>query len=381
MLQRQTKNTGDERASGGAMNKTTQGVSFASNVSVRNVSFDVGNRQILQDVSLELKAGQILSLLGPSGSGKSTLLRIISGLIAPTSGAVFINDKEASGPNNFVPAEERGIGVIFQDYALFPHLNVLDNVCFGLKNLKRSEKKKVALAALKRVGLHERARDWPQSLSGGEQQRVALARALAPRPAVILMDEPFSGLDARLRDSVREDTLNIIREAQISTILVTHDPEEAMKCSDTICLMKDGALVQSGTPIDLYERPNCIFSAEFFSTVSIFQGKFTGDDLNTIFGSIECKLGGHKKGIAGEDGCLCVRADGFEIANEQKQGFLPAIIVSRRAVGPNEIISVQIDNHDEVVSLRLPSHQLLTGNKAIWLRPKSKQSLVFESAT
>ncbi|MCA8883624.1 MAG: ABC transporter ATP-binding protein, partial [Rhodobacteraceae bacterium] len=191
-------------------------------------------RAVVNDVSVSIGAGEVLCLLGPSGCGKSTTLRILAGVEMPERGTIRVDGAEVFGPRRSIPPEDRSVGLMFQDFALFPHLTILDNVRFGLTALSSADGKREALAALDRVGMVHYADNYPHALSGGEQQRVALARALAPRPAVLLMDEPFSGLDSRLKDSVRAETLAILREARATAIVVTHDAEEAMRMGDRI---------------------------------------------------------------------------------------------------------------------------------------------------
>ena len=183
----------------------------------------------LAGLSLDIAPAEVVCLLGPSGCGKTTLLRIAAGIERPTGGRVLINDQEVAGPSRFVPPEKRNVGLMFQDFALFPHLTILDNVAFGLKSLPREDARREALAALARVGLERYAGDYPHILSGGEQQRVALARAIVPRPAVMLMDEPFSGLDVQLRERLQEETLALLRETRATCLIVTHAPSEAMR--------------------------------------------------------------------------------------------------------------------------------------------------------
>jgi iron(III) transport system ATP-binding protein len=210
----------------------------------------------------------VLCLLGPSGCGKSTLLRIAAGVERPSSGRILLDEQEVAGPNRFMPPEKRGVGLMFQDFALFPHLSILDNVAFGLKSLTRSEAKAEAHAALERVGLGHYAGEYPHILSGGEQQRVALARAIAPRPSVLLMDEPFSGLDPRLREKMREETLAILHETHATCIVVTHDAEEAMRMGDRVVLMRKGSVAQIGKALDLYRAPKDILAARTFSDLN-----------------------------------------------------------------------------------------------------------------
>ena len=196
----------------------------------------------------------------------------------------MLDDLEVAGPSRFVPPEKRGVGLMFQDYALFPHMTILANVMFGLTSLDPAGAERAARAALGRVGLEDYAVDYPHALSGGEQQRVALARAIVPRPSVLLMDEPFSGLDRRLRDSVRDETLSVLRETRATAVIVTHDPEEAMRMADRIALMRRGRLVQVGTPEQLYVGPADLFAARFFSELDEIDGEARGGTVDTPLG-------------------------------------------------------------------------------------------------
>ena len=206
----------------------------------------------------------MLCLLGPSGCGKSTTLRMIAGVEHVDGGEIFLRGHMAAGPGHFVPPEERGIGLMFQDFALFPHLTVAQNIAFGVLPVNR----KVKVAELiDRVGLNGKEARYPHELSGGEQQRVALARALAPEPAVMLMDEPFSSLDDRLRDEVRDATLELLKETGAAVLMVTHEPGEAMRLGDEIALMRDGRIVQQGSPYTVYNNPVDLEAAAFFSDV------------------------------------------------------------------------------------------------------------------
>jgi len=239
---------------------------------------------VIDELSLTLEAGQVTCLLGPSGCGKSTTLRIAAGVDRQTAGRVLIDGVEVSGVRRHLPPEKRSIGLMFQDFALFPHLSVADNVAFGLKNLRKSQKQARVSELLERAHLAEFGAKYPHQLSGGEQQRVALVRALAPKPQVMLMDEPFSGLDNRLRDDIRDDTLSLLKEEGTAVLLVTHEPDEAMRMADNIALMRGGRVVQMGAPYNLYNAPVDRAAAAFFSDVNVIHGVTRNALTNTPFG-------------------------------------------------------------------------------------------------
>lgn len=241
-------------------------------LSIEAVSRRFGSVIALNDVSLHVHEGETICLVGHSGCGKSTLLRIIAGIDHPDHGRICLNGRELTGSNHFVEPEDRQIGFMFQDYALFPHMNVTQNILFGLKRLSRSEARARCDALLTRLGLQHLAERFPHMLSGGEQQRVALARALAPQPRVLLMDEPFSNLDRRLRDELRDETLSLLKELRTTVIMVTHDPEEALSSGDRVVLLREGRIIQTGTGQEIYHRPNCAYSANFFCPFNVIPG-------------------------------------------------------------------------------------------------------------
>jgi iron(III) transport system ATP-binding protein len=248
------------------------------------VSHDYGGKDVVRQVSLKIEPGELVCLLGPSGCGKTTTLRIAAGLEAPRQGRVFLGGKLVSGDGAHVPPEHRHVGFLFQDYALFPHLNVLGNVEFGLDRLSKTERRSRAQAVLDQVGMTAYAGAWPHQLSGGQQQRVALARALAPHPRLMLLDEPFSGLDKRLRDQVRDETLHVLKTTGVSTLMVTHDPEEAMFMADRIAVMRAGKVVQMGAPAELYARPVDAFVASTFGEINVLEAKVDGGAVETAVG-------------------------------------------------------------------------------------------------
>ncbi|MEC5396222.1 ABC transporter ATP-binding protein [Uliginosibacterium sp. H1] len=223
---------------------------------------------VLRDVSIDVAPGEILCLVGPSGCGKSTLLRLIAGLERVQAGSIAIDGELIASADSHVLPERRDVGLVFQDFALFPHMSLADNVAFGLGKLPRAQRKVVALDMLSRVGLADRADEAPHVLSGGQQQRVALARALASRPRLMLLDEPFSNLDVRLRHRMRVDTLRLLKDSNSASVMVTHDPDEAMFMADRIALMNEGRIVQLGSPDALYRNPHSPFAAEFFGDVN-----------------------------------------------------------------------------------------------------------------
>ena len=226
-------------------------------IECRNIAKKYGTLTAVSDISLHLREQEFISILGPSGCGKSTLLRLIAGLEVPSAGQVFLQDKEISGKKISLPPERRKFGMIFQDFALFPHLSVEDNVAFGV-NGSASAKRQRVKELLKLVSLTHLAKKMPHQISGGEQQRIAVARALAPRPRLILMDEPFSNLDYQLRQQLRRDIRDILKHEGVATILVTHDQVEAITFSDRVLLMHDGKMVQSGTPEEIYQLPQTL---------------------------------------------------------------------------------------------------------------------------
>jgi iron(III) transport system ATP-binding protein len=262
------------------------GASFAGAIEFENVSFGVANLTIIDQLSLRFEAGKVTCLLGESGCGKTTVLRLAAGVARPTAGNIRIGGYDVAGPKTFIPPERRNVALMFQDYALFPHLTVLQNVAYGLYALSKSEALPAAMNALERVGLGHLAQSYPNSLSGGEQQRVALARAIVPRPQVLLMDEPFSGLDQRLRERVRADTLAIVRETRATAVLVTHDPQEAMAFADYIYLMRKGKVAQHGTPDALYSSPQSASVAQFFDAYSAFSGVVRNGHIDLPIGKI-----------------------------------------------------------------------------------------------
>lgn len=251
---------------------------------IKNLMRSFDGRAVVNDVSFSIQPGQVTCLLGPSGCGKSTTLRMIAGVEMQDSGEIYVDGSLVCDTIFRLPPERREIGLMFQDFALFPHLSVAENVAFGLKSGSKADKRKRVEELLERVDLMRFIDGYPHQLSGGEQQRVALARALAPKPKIMLMDEPFSGLDNRLRDGIRDETLNILKEQDTAVLLVTHEPEEAMRMADEIALMRDGRIVQHGAPYNVYTRPVDRAAVSFFSDANVLRAQVTGALAQTPFG-------------------------------------------------------------------------------------------------
>ena len=352
--------------------RVTAGVTFAARLTFEDIHHQFSPDAVtLRGVTLSAEPGEVLCLLGPSGSGKTTLLRIAAGIEVQSSGRVLLGEREIAGPSVFLPPEKRSIGLMFQDFALFPHMSILENVQFGLTALSREEARREALISLQRVGLEDYANAYPHILSGGEQQRVALARAMAPRPAVLLMDEPFSGLDSRLKDSVRAETLAILRHSRATAIVVTHDAEEAMRMGDRIALLRDGQLVQAGTAEEIYNKPSNLFAAGFFSELNVFPAVASGGEVQTPLGRFAAK------GFAdGTPLSVAIRLSDFDVT--ENLGEIPARVLSRRFLGVVELMELAVPGIETPVRARVRCGALSPGKRDIWLTARHDDVLVFE---
>jgi iron(III) transport system ATP-binding protein len=319
---------------------------IAARLTYQHVSHRYGEVEAVRDFSLDVAPGEFVCLLGSSGCGKTTLLRLAAGVEVPSAGAIFIDGQEVAGEARFLPPERRGVGLMFQDYALFPHLTNLANVMFGLKGLLRADAEREARLALARVGLGDYADAFPHMLSGGEQQRVALARAVAPRPSVLLMDEPFSGLDRRLRDEVREETLAVLREARATCVVVTHDPEEALRMADRVVLMRAGRLVQVDEPEAIYRRPANLFAARFFCEMNEVAGHVRDGRIATPIGIFDAP------GLSeGADAVVAIRPQGVKVrpAGLCIQGRLER----RRFLGVVDLLEIAVNGLDKPLKARV----------------------------
>jgi iron(III) transport system ATP-binding protein len=347
-------------------------VTFAARLTLEDVSRRYGETLALDRVSLDIAPSEVLCLLGPSGCGKSTLLRIAAGVERPSGGRILIDGQEVAGPQRFVPPEQRGVGLMFQDFALFPHLTILDNVAFGLKSLTRREACAEAKAALERVGLGHYAQEYPHILSGGEQQRVALARAIAPRPSVLLMDEPFSGLDPRLREKMREQTLAILHETRATSIVVTHDAEEAMRMGDRVALMRKGRVVQTGNALDLYRAPKDILAARTFSDLNELAARIDRGGAETPLGRFAAN------GLAdGADAIVCVRQRGVQLLAAGEG--IPARVLDARFLGDSALVEVAVQGLDAPLFARVKESDVPPQGAEIGVGVDRGAVLVFEA--
>ncbi|MDQ3226202.1 MAG: ABC transporter ATP-binding protein [Chloroflexota bacterium] len=310
---------------------------------VRGLEKSYAGVGVLRGLDLEATRGEFLALLGPSGCGKTTALRLIAGFERAQAGTIEIGGEcvcAAGGAGNrWVPPEGRRVGMVFQDYALFPHLNVAQNVAFGLPRhgSDRAPRVKSALATVGLSGLGERS---PDKLSGGQQQRVALARALAPGPEVILLDEPFSNLDADLRASVREEVRQILREAGATAVLVTHDQEEALSIADRVAVILDGKIVQAGPPEELYHRPATRAIADFIGDVQFLPGMATGRRAVTVLGEIPL----HAVFEGAVEVMLRPEMLRLTPASEGDEDAVMATIVSRAFFGHDQLLTIHLDS-------------------------------------
>ncbi len=301
------------------------------------VSHAYGENKVLDNASLMIPAGELVCLLGSSGSGKTTLLRLAAGLERLQLGKIVIDDKIVADPEVHVPPDHRGIGLMFQDYALFPHLSIIDNVTFGLRGMAKPKAERRAMEMLGRVSMTKYAQSHPHMLSGGQQQRVAMARALAPEPKLLLLDEPFSGLDTNMRLHIREETLTVLKASGVATVMVTHDPEEAMFMADRIKILgESGRILQSGRPHDIYYHPQHGFVAKLFGLMNRFESVIVGGCVEIPLGKIRVKGLGEGRPVE-----VLVRPEGVILDREGKDG--PVI----------DVISTHLLGHDNIVRVRL----------------------------
>ncbi|MGM0635613.1 MAG: ABC transporter ATP-binding protein [Bacteroidota bacterium] len=319
-------------------------------------SFDKGKSFAIDNVDFWIQRGDICAVVGESGSGKTTLIRLIAGLEHPDSGSIVINGKEVSSIKKVVVPEKRNVGMVFQEYALFPHLSVIDNVLYGLSKLKN--KKDRALEVLELVGLKAYKNRYPHELSGGQQQRVALARALAPKPSLLILDEPFSNLDAMMRNQLRNEVFNIIKKTGVTAIFVTHDTQDALAVADEILILQNGKLVQKDEASQLYNKPQSIYVASLFgNTVQLNKG------LKKAF---RCPLK--------EDCCHAIRNENITINASDCEYVTNAKILKRTFLGTHSQLLLKLENGE---NLTVVTNEAVLGDK-IKIGFNSKDILAFD---
>ncbi len=319
---------------------------------VIGVSHAYGDTQVLNSVSMMIPAGELVCLLGPSGSGKTTLLRLAAGLERLQHGQILINDQVVADAHMHVPPEGRGIGLMFQDYALFPHLSIIENVTFGLFGQPKDKARRHAMEMLDQVGMTAHAENHPHMLSGGQQQRVALARALAPEPNLLLLDEPFSGLDTNMRGQIREETQSVLKASGVATVMVTHDPEEAMFMADWIKILgNNGSILQSGRPHEIYYHPQHEFVAKLFGLMNRFVGVVKDGYVEIPIGKVGAK--GMDDGRRVE---VLVRPEGVLLESNGANG------------APLDVVSTHLLGHDNIVRVRLTADNVAPEERNLYVR-------------
>jgi iron(III) transport system ATP-binding protein len=331
-----------------------------SHVRVRGLSKAFGAIEAVRELNLEIERGELMAVLGPSGCGKTTLLRVIAGFEQPDAGCVVVSGDVVAGPGRIVPPEKRRVGMVFQDYALFPHLSVEGNVAFGLANRPREERDSLTRRTLELVGLQHKARTGVHELSGGERQRVALARALAPEPELVLLDEPFSSLDATLRAGLRREVELILRDAEATALLVTHDQEEALSLADRLAVMRDGEIVQVGPPVEVYGAPATRWAAQFVGEVNVLSGVARGAGVETELGVFDLRV------PTSGSVHVAVRPEQLELRADH--GNPNAEVVAREFRGHDVLYRLRHEG-GKVLLVQLPSLELHEVGDSVFVRP------------
>ena len=344
---------------------------------VEDLTVAYDSRAVVEDVGFSLAQGNIGCLLGPSGSGKSTVLRAIAGFEPARTGRIVVGGREMSAPRRHVPPEQRSVGMVFQDFALFSHLNVAGNIAFGIRSWNAADRRARIAGLLELVGLSHRERSFPHQLSGGEQQRVALARALAPRPRLLLLDEPFSSLDVTLRAGIAREVRRILRHEGMTAVLVTHDQAEAFAMADEIGVMCQGRLLQWAGGYDLYHRPASRFVAQFVGQGTLIAGEVVdANAVATALGvihsrtALECAPGSRVEVLMRPDDLLCV--EGGAGAGAAAGGT----IEEQDFRGADYLYTIRLDNGEKVLSLAR-SHEGYTVGTRVGLRLDTRHLIVF----
>ena len=347
-----------------------------SAVEITNLSHTIGNKEILRNINFTLSKDSISCILGPSGSGKTSLLKLIAGLERVQNGSIKINSKEVSSKSKHLPTEKRNIGFLFQDYALFPHLTVRQNLEYPV-NYKTSPH--TIEDIIKLIKLPNSLNKYPHELSGGEQQRVALARSIISNPDILLLDEPFSSLDLNLREDVRDDTLHLLQKSNVSVIIVTHDPFEAMFISNQINIMDTtGRIVQSGSPAELYNNPANSYVAEFFGETNRFEGVVKNAQIITPVGKISAPKELENKNVK-----IHIRPRGIRL-NKQPTPVngIKGTVMASKLMGSFSFIHLSVlDKDNEIVHIHshMPSDFNPKQSSAVSIEIDEKQTFIFQN--
>lgn len=341
-------------------------------LTLSDIEIKYHQRTIVKGLGLHLEPGEIGCLLGPSGCGKTTLLRAIAGFEPLHSGSIKLNDRLLSDTRLQLPPEQREVGMVFQDFALFPHLTIFANIAFGLKNQSLKQQQQRVAQLLERVGLSGFEQRYPHQLSGGQQQRVALARALAPKPRMLLMDEPFSSLDALLRESLASEVRNLLKMEEVTALLVTHDQQEAFAIADRLGVMQEGQLLQWGTPYNLYHQPQHPFIADFIGTGVLLESKVNDQlELDSPLGLLNhypVAANLRKQTVQ-----LLVRPDDITLDNSAS---LRARIVAKAFRGAYYLYTAELNSGSQVLCMA-PSHSHYEQGEEIGLRLNFRHLVLF----
>ena len=345
-------------------------------VRINNLSYSMNEKKILNNINLQLEKEKIACILGPSGCGKTTLLKLIAGLSKVQEGEIFLNENLVSSSNIHLKTEKRKIGFLFQDYALFPHQTVKQNLQFAIKDKSSSHRVEEIMDVIK---LSDSLEKYPHELSGGEQQRVALARSIIAKPDLLLLDEPFSSLDLNLKEEVRDDTLHLLQKSNISVLLVTHDPFEAMFISNQINIMnKNGEIVQSGSPTDLYNLPNSSYVANFFGETNKFQGIVKDTIVETPVGEFKVENSLESKNVD-----IFIRPEAVKLSKEQTPvNGIKGTVMASKLMGTYSFIHLSVlSKNNEVVHVHshMPPNFLPNQSSAVGIEIDKEQTFIFPS--
>ena len=344
-------------------------------VKINNLSHSINNHSVLKNINLDLEKDKIACILGPSGCGKTTMLKLIAGLEKVQSGEILLNDNLVSSTSHHLKTEKRKIGFLFQDYALFPHLTVKENLNFAIQNNKKLTHNINEIIEI--IKLPNSLHKYPHELSGGEQQRVALARSIISQPDLLLLDEPFSSLDLNLREEIRDDTLHLLQKSNISVLIVTHDPFEAMFISNKIYIMqKGGEIVQSGTPQDLYNQPANSYVAGFFGETNKFKGIVKNAEVQTPIGMIKTH-----EDMESQEVEIHVRPQGIKLIQEATPvNGIKGTVMASRLMGEYSFVHLSVLNeNNEVIHVHshMPPSFYPEQSSAVGIEVDSKQAFIF----